>query len=165
MKISERIHDSRLREIVTLSDNQCSFVAGCGTIDAMHAALLLVEKHHEKQKPVHITFLDLDNAFDRVVLKNLSLSLGHCLMLITYCSLVKIKVNSSERAVVRPIAMNDVECWPAIKEVEARLSVMETKVLRCTAGVTRMDRIRNDVIRQKFGVVPIADKMRKARLR
>ncbi|VDO89136.1 unnamed protein product [Heligmosomoides polygyrus] len=42
---------------------------------------------------------------------------------------------------------------------------METKMLRWTAGVTRMDRIRNDAIRQKFGDAPIADKMREARLR
>ncbi|VDP03423.1 unnamed protein product [Heligmosomoides polygyrus] len=35
-------------------------------------------------------------------------------------------------------------------------------MLRWTAGVTRMDRIRNDAIRQKF---EIADKMREARLR
>ncbi|VDP17756.1 unnamed protein product [Heligmosomoides polygyrus] len=28
---------------------------------------------------------------------------------------------------------------------------MKTKMLRWTAGVARMDRIRNDVIRQKFG--------------
>ncbi|VDO19541.1 unnamed protein product [Heligmosomoides polygyrus] len=42
---------------------------------------------------------------------------------------------------------------------------METKMLRWTAGVTRMDSIRNDAIRQKFGVAPIADKMRVARLR
>ncbi|VDP16763.1 unnamed protein product [Heligmosomoides polygyrus] len=38
-------------------------------------------------------------------------------------------------------------------------------MLRWTAGVTRMDRIRNDAIRQKFGVAPITDKMREARLR
>ncbi|VDO67474.1 unnamed protein product, partial [Heligmosomoides polygyrus] len=69
------------------------------------------------------------------------------------------------RAVIRPVAMYGAECWPATKEVEARLSVMETKMLRCTAGVTRMDRIRNDAIRQKFGVAPITDKMREARLR
>ncbi|VDO19487.1 unnamed protein product [Heligmosomoides polygyrus] len=61
--------------------------------------------------------------------------------------------------------MYGAECWPATKEVEMRLSVMETKMLRWTAGVTRMDCIRNDAIRQKFGVVPIADKMREARLR
>ncbi|VDO21265.1 unnamed protein product [Heligmosomoides polygyrus] len=42
---------------------------------------------------------------------------------------------------------------------------METKMLRWTAGVTRMDRIRNDAIRQKLGVAPIADKMREVRLR
>ncbi|VDO82786.1 unnamed protein product [Heligmosomoides polygyrus] len=42
---------------------------------------------------------------------------------------------------------------------------METKMLRWTAGVTRLDRIRNDAIRQKFGVTPIADKMREARSR
>ncbi|VDO19674.1 unnamed protein product [Heligmosomoides polygyrus] len=37
-------------------------------------------------------------------------------------------------------------------------------MLRWTAGVRHMDRIRNDAIRQKFGVAPIADKMREARL-
>ncbi|VDP46350.1 unnamed protein product [Heligmosomoides polygyrus] len=42
---------------------------------------------------------------------------------------------------------------------------METKMLRWTAGVTRIDPIRNDAIRQKFGVAPIADKVREARLR
>ncbi|VDP33479.1 unnamed protein product [Heligmosomoides polygyrus] len=57
------------------------------------------------------------------------------------------------------------ECWPGTKEVETRLSVIEEKMLSWTAGVTCMDRIRNDVIRRKFGVAPIADKMREARLR
>ncbi|VDO69442.1 unnamed protein product [Heligmosomoides polygyrus] len=42
---------------------------------------------------------------------------------------------------------------------------LNTKMLRWTAGVTRMDRIRNDAIRQKFGVASIADKIREARLR
>ncbi|VDO90714.1 unnamed protein product [Heligmosomoides polygyrus] len=61
--------------------------------------------------------------------------------------------------------MYGAECWPTTKEVETRLSVKEMKMLRWTAGVTRMDCIRNDAIRQKFGVAPIADKMREARLR
>ncbi|VDP34217.1 unnamed protein product [Heligmosomoides polygyrus] len=66
---------------------------------------------------------------------------------------------------IRSVAMCGAECWPATKEVETRLSVMETKMLRWTAGVTRMDRIRSDAIQQKFGVAPIAGKMREARLR
>ncbi|VDP60330.1 unnamed protein product [Heligmosomoides polygyrus] len=42
---------------------------------------------------------------------------------------------------------------------------METKMLRWTAGVTRLDRVRNETKRQRFGVVPVADKLREARLR
>ncbi|VDP48769.1 unnamed protein product [Heligmosomoides polygyrus] len=56
------------------------------------------------------------------------------------------------------------ECWTTTKEVETHLSVKETKMLRWTAGVRRVDRIRNDAIPQKFGVAPIADKIRKTRL-
>ncbi|PIO69918.1 hypothetical protein TELCIR_08246 [Teladorsagia circumcincta] len=65
----------------------------------------------------------------------------------------------------RPVAIYGAECWPVTKEVEARFSVMETKMLRWTAGVTRLDHIRNGTIRKRFGVAPIADKMREARLR
>ncbi|VDP09227.1 unnamed protein product [Heligmosomoides polygyrus] len=56
-------------------------------------------------------------------------------------SKLMVEVNSYSLRAVRPVAMYGAECWPATKEVETRLSVMETKMLRCTAGVTRMDRI------------------------
>ncbi|VDO74900.1 unnamed protein product [Heligmosomoides polygyrus] len=39
---------------------------------------------------------------------------------------------------------------------------METKMLRWMARVTRLDRVRNDAIRQRFGVIPIAEKLREA---
>ncbi|VDP06675.1 unnamed protein product [Heligmosomoides polygyrus] len=295
--------------------NQCGFVAGCGTVDAIHAVRLLIEKHREKQKPVHIAFLDLEKAFDRVpreviwyalrqhgvpeeliewvrilyscpksrvqaaagtsmefpisvgvhqgsalspllfvvvmdaITRDLQKPVSWTLLyaddvmlasedkgelereLQAWCDRLErfglrlnvkkteylttdvtesssIKVNGIElprtavfkylgstvasdgklvvevnsrvsaartkwrsltgvlcdrkiperlkskiyRIVVRPVAMYGAECWPATKEVETRLSVMETKMLRWTAGVTRMDRIRNDAIRQKFGV-------------
>ncbi|VDP06181.1 unnamed protein product [Heligmosomoides polygyrus] len=65
------------------------------------------------------------------------------------------KINVEDlKTVVLPAAMYGAECWPATKEVERRLSVKETKMLRWTDGVTRMERIRNGVIRQKFGVAP-----------
>ncbi|VDO23027.1 unnamed protein product [Heligmosomoides polygyrus] len=41
---------------------------------------------------------------------------------------------------------------------------METKMLRWTAGITRLDRVRNESVRQRFGVTPIFEKMREARL-
>ncbi|VDO18658.1 unnamed protein product [Heligmosomoides polygyrus] len=65
------------------------------------------------------------------------------------------------RAVVRPVAIYGAECWPVTKEIEKRLSVMETKMLRWTAGVTRLDRVRNESIRQRFGFTPIFKKMAK----
>ncbi|VDO69240.1 unnamed protein product [Heligmosomoides polygyrus] len=68
------------------------------------------------------------------------------------------------RTVVRPVATYGAECWPVTKEIESRLSVMETKMLRWTAGVTRLDRVRNDTIRQRFDVAPIAEKLYEARL-
>ncbi|PIO70388.1 hypothetical protein TELCIR_07761 [Teladorsagia circumcincta] len=69
------------------------------------------------------------------------------------------------RTVIRPVAMYGAECWPTTKYMEARLGVMETKMLRWTAGVTGLDHIRNVAIRERFGVVPLADKLREARLR
>ncbi|PIO76495.1 hypothetical protein TELCIR_01435 [Teladorsagia circumcincta] len=59
-------------------------------------------------------------------------------------------------------ASRDIRCCVL---AEALLSVMETKMLRWTAGVTRLDHILNDVIRERFGVAPIVDKMREVRLR
>ncbi|VDO19562.1 unnamed protein product [Heligmosomoides polygyrus] len=251
MKIFERIVDGRIRDIVQLSINECGFVAGCSTIDAM------LEKHRGKQEPVHIVFLDLE-VFNRVRreaicgsrnLMEFPISIGYtgilhfphspllssCIpsyeIFRSRCKLngknteyattdvtvsSSIKVNDIElprtavfkhlgstvasdgklmvestpinevplvdwralryedtrtpevkdlQSVIRPVTMFGAECWPAMKETETRLSVMAVKMLRWTAGVTRMGRTRNDVIRQKFGVAPIADKMREARLR
>ncbi|VDP04226.1 unnamed protein product, partial [Heligmosomoides polygyrus] len=271
-----------VKAISRLSDNQCGFVAGCGTIDAINATRLLVEKHREKQKQVHIAFLDLEKVFDRVPRKVIWYALqqhnaleeliewvqmlypcpksrvqaatgtsmefpmsvgvhqGSALSPFLFVAVMdaitrglqkpvswtllyaddvilacedkddperqvqalcdrltmfglilnskkteylttdidesgSIKIDGTEyfehlkseiyRAVVRPVATYGAECWLGTKEVETRLSIMETKMLRWTAGVTRMDRIRNDVIRQKFGVAPITEKMREARLR
>lgn len=63
MKIFERVLDQLLRSIVTITSNQCGFVKGCGTTDAIHAVRLLMEKHREKNNMVHMAFLDLEKAF------------------------------------------------------------------------------------------------------
>ena len=67
MKIFERVLDARLRSIITpLTSNQCGFVKGTSTSDAIFATRMLIERHREKRKPLHIAFLDLEKAFDRV---------------------------------------------------------------------------------------------------
>ncbi|EYC44370.1 hypothetical protein Y032_0463g1909 [Ancylostoma ceylanicum] len=328
MKIFERIIDRRIREIVQLSSNQCGFVPGCGTTDAIHAARLLIEKHREKKKPLHLAFLDLEKAFDRVpheviwyalrlqgipeeLLKWVQMlyvdhrskvqaaagtstefpitvgvhqgsALSPLLFIVVMDALTKdlqrpapwtllyaddvmlasedkdelerqtqawsdrlarfglrlnikkteylttdehesgtIKINGTDlpraatfkylgsmvssdgslaheisarvnatwlkwrsltgvlcdknipdrlkskiyRTVVRPVAIYGAECWPATKEMERRISVMEMRMLRWMGGITQLDRICNQDIRQRFGVVAIDDKLREARLR
>ncbi|KIH68674.1 hypothetical protein ANCDUO_00983 [Ancylostoma duodenale] len=54
---------------------------------------------------------------------------------------------------------------PATKKVERRLGVMEMKTVRWMAGITREDRLRNENIRERFGIATIADKLREIRLR
>ncbi|ETN78616.1 hypothetical protein NECAME_10221 [Necator americanus] len=66
MKVFERVLEARLWKIVSVSLNQCGFVKDCSTIDAIHAVRILLEKHREKNRSVHLTFLDLEKAFDRV---------------------------------------------------------------------------------------------------
>ncbi|EYC25625.1 hypothetical protein Y032_0011g1303 [Ancylostoma ceylanicum] len=69
------------------------------------------------------------------------------------------------RTVVRDVALYGAECWAVTKEVERRLGGMEVKMLRWMAGITQLDRICNQDIRQRFGGAPITDKLREARLR
>ena len=45
------------------------------------------------------------------------------------------------------------------------MKVEKMRMLRWMCGHTRMDKIRNDDIREKVHVAPIDDKMREARLR
>ena len=51
------------------------------------------------------------------------------------------------------------------KKQEAELEVAEMKMLRFELGVTRMDMIRNSLIRSSMHVVSIGNKVREARLR
>ncbi|ETN79954.1 reverse transcriptase [Necator americanus] len=66
MKVFERVLEARLRKIVSVSLNQCGFVKDCSTINAIHAVRILLEKHRGKNRSVHLAFLDLKKAFDRV---------------------------------------------------------------------------------------------------
>ena len=57
------------------------------------------------------------------------------------------------------------ECWPTKRSEIHRLMVVEMRMIRWMYGYTRLDQIRNEIIKEKIEVTPIQDKMRKIRLR
>lgn len=77
---------------------------------------------------------------------------------------VRLKGKVYESA-VRPAMLYASECWAITKKEEQKLHVAEMRMLRMLCGVTRMDRIRNETIRETLGVSSVSDKMRQNRLR
>ena len=69
------------------------------------------------------------------------------------------------RTVVRPAMMYGSECGPLKKTHIQRLMVAEMRMIRWICGSMRLDKIRNEVIRDLVKVAPIGDKMRESRLR
>ena len=57
------------------------------------------------------------------------------------------------------------ECWPTKRRHVQQLNVAEMRMLRWICGHTRMDRVRNDDIRDRLGVAPIEEKLIQYRLR
>ena len=50
------------------------------------------------------------------------------------------------------------ECWPTKRRHVQQLSIAEIRMLRWICGHTRMDRVRNDDIRDRLGIAPIEKK-------
>ena len=69
------------------------------------------------------------------------------------------------RTVVRPAMMYGLETIGMTKRQESELEVAEMKMLRFELGITKMDMIRNSLIRGSLHVAPIRNKLREARLR
>ena len=66
MKLYERVHENRLRNIVSISEEQFGFVKGKSTTDAMFALRQLQERYREGQQDLHCVSIDLEKAYDRV---------------------------------------------------------------------------------------------------
>ena len=69
------------------------------------------------------------------------------------------------RTAIRPVFLYGSECWAVKYQREQKTSVAEMRMLRWMCGHTRKDRIRNEIIRNKVGVVPIEEKIRETKLR
>ncbi|GJX06084.1 retrovirus-related pol polyprotein LINE-1 [Tanacetum coccineum] len=66
MKLWERVIERRLRKETSVSENQFGFMPGRSTIEAIHLLRNLMEKYRERQRDLHMAFLDLEKAYDSV---------------------------------------------------------------------------------------------------
>ena len=67
------------------------------------------------------------------------------------------------RVAFRPALLYGTECWPVKKFCEQKMEVAEMRMLRWMCGNTIMNRIKNQELREKPGVAPLAAKMRENR--
>ena len=66
IKIYERVLDKRLREVIQVDEMQFEFMPGRSTVDAIFIMRQKQEKSLEGNENLHIAFVDLEKAYDRI---------------------------------------------------------------------------------------------------
>ncbi|GJZ57942.1 retrovirus-related pol polyprotein LINE-1, partial [Tanacetum coccineum] len=66
MELWERVIERRLRRETLVSENQFGFMPGRSLVEAIHLIRSLMEKYRERQRDLHMAFLDLEKAYNSV---------------------------------------------------------------------------------------------------
>ncbi|CAH2268542.1 jg2230 [Pararge aegeria aegeria] len=69
------------------------------------------------------------------------------------------------KSAMRPAILYGTECWAATKKYSTKLHTTEMRMLRWSAGVTRLNKIKNEYVRGSYGITPIVHKLQEKRLR
>jgi hypothetical protein len=89
MKLWERVIEHRLRRVTHVTQNQFGFMPGRSIMEAIFLLRQLMERYREQKKDLHMVFIDLEKAYDKVSRNVIWCALEKHKILTKYVTLIK----------------------------------------------------------------------------